>query len=222
LFFCGLVSFLYRDELAVRAYMGELMDLAAGQSIGAWPTLGRAMLGWVKLVDGRVDEGLTSMFDGVSSARKLGVSMFLPMFLCRIAEAMLDENRLPEAELYVDDAQALVSRTGEVNYVGELYRLKAELHCRKSEIGQANALYCKAIENARAQNAKSIELRVATSYSRFLANQRQGKRGLEMLESIYQWFQEGRSSRDFMAAQAAIASLRDTVGERVESASPPR
>ena len=69
LFFCGLVAFLCRDRTAARAYMDEMMQLAAGQPIGAWPTLGRAMLGWVKADEGGVDEGLAMMAEGVGAAR---------------------------------------------------------------------------------------------------------------------------------------------------------
>ena len=61
LFFCGLVSFLCRDESATRSYMDELMRLAAGHSIGAWPLLGRAMAGWAQLMGGSTQEGLAAM-----------------------------------------------------------------------------------------------------------------------------------------------------------------
>jgi predicted ATPase len=207
LFFCGLVSFLYRDDSAARAYMDELMHLAKGQSIGAWPILGRAMLGWANMACGGAEEGVTRMCEGVSSARKLGVSMFMPIFLCRIADVMLAQERISEAERYVEDAEALVSRTGEVNYLGELYRLKAELHRLRSEFEMAGALYSDGLEVARKQNAKSVELRVATSFSQFLENQHEVKRGIDILKPIHLWFQEGHSSPDFVAAQNCIERL---------------
>ena len=62
MFFCALISLLYRDPKAVRDYMEEMVALAARHgAIGAWPTLGRTMLGWSHVVDGDLEEGVAIM-----------------------------------------------------------------------------------------------------------------------------------------------------------------
>ena len=127
---------------------------------------------------------------------------------------MLSAGKVEEAERDLEDARSLMSRTGEMIYKGELYRLTAELHLRKSERSKAEALILEAIEIARAQNAKAIELRAATSYALLLGEHGQARRGLEMLESICGWFQEGKSSRDLVAAQVVIARLGSSARQR--------
>ena len=61
---------------------------------------------------------------------------------------------------------------------------------------------------AREQQAKSWELRTATTYARML-NAR-GRRGeaLELLQPIYDWFTEGFSTRDLQEARALLEELR--------------
>jgi adenylate cyclase len=124
LFFCGLISLLYRDPKAVRDYMEEMVALAARHgAIGAWPTLGRTMHGWSR-VDGELEEGLAMMNQGIEAAQKVGISMFLLFLKCRMVEILLSLGRIEEAERILAESEALMNRTGERNYEGELRRLK--------------------------------------------------------------------------------------------------
>jgi tetratricopeptide (TPR) repeat protein len=207
LFFCGLVSFLCRDPAAVRAYMDELMHLASQQPIGAWPTLGRAMLGWTRLDSGEFDEGLAMMSEGVRAAQKVGVSMFMPFFLCRMAEASLAHDRPQEAAQYLAEVEALMARTGEVNYRGEFCRLGAELLRYQSRSAEAYARFEEALAIASAQQAGIIELRAATSYAECLIAQDQPQRALAVLRPVLGGLSEGAATRDLQAARAILSRL---------------
>jgi len=103
----------------------------------------------------------------------------------------------------------LVETTGERWYEAELYRLKGELLLQQHADHQAEAETCfhHAIEIARNQQAKSFELRAATSLARLW--QRQGKReeAQQVLGEVYGWFTEGFDTADLQEAKALLAVL---------------
>lgn len=208
LFFCALVSFLCREQNAVRDYMKEMMVLASRQSLGAWPTLGRSMQGWSLVAEGNLEEGLDMMNQGMDSAKKVGISMFVPFIKCRTAEILLSLDRIGESERTIADAEAIMNRTGERNYEGELRRLKGELYWRQGRIDEAEAQFCDALDITRRQKAKVVELRATITYARFLAARGQPDRACGMLSTIEAWFDEGRDGHDLVAAEAAIVALR--------------
>jgi predicted ATPase len=103
----------------------------------------------------------------------------------------------------------MVTRTGERFYEAELYRLTGELQLAQAPAAQAEAELhmCHALDIARHEQAKSLELRAALSLSRLW--KRQGKRGeaRELLASIYGWFTEGFDMADVQEAKALLDVL---------------
>jgi predicted ATPase len=69
------------------------------------------------------------------------------------------------------------------------------------------ACFCQALDIARHQQAKSLELRAAMSLARLW--QRQGKRdeAYELLADIYGWFTEGFDTADLQEAKALLEEL---------------
>lgn len=168
LHFCGLVSFLLRDREAVRSYTGQMLELATQHSVGAWPTLARAMLAWTNLSAENFDESLAEMERGVAAATDHGVAMFIPFFYCRIAESLLCRSRLEDCNTYLDKAGTLMERTGEMLFRGELLQLRAQLKILDNDPAGAEALFREGLAHARDLQARSVELRVATAYARYL------------------------------------------------------
>ena len=117
-----------------------------------------------------------------------------------------------------------MNKTGERFYEAELYRLKGEFVLQSEVRGpesknstpqfltpnpqaEAEACFLKAIDIARKQQAKSLELRAVMSLSRLW--QRQGKtaEAHRMLSEIYNWFTEGFDTKDLQEAQALLDEL---------------
>jgi len=207
LFFCGLISFLCRDEAAVCTHVEDLFRLAARQPIGAWPTLGRAMAGWAEAESGKREEGLAAMNEGVRAAQKAGVSMFLPFFLGRVAEMLLSSGNLTEAEGYVDEAESLITRTEEVSYKADIRCSRACLLGLRSRPDEADMIFAEAMELASSQDAKMIELRIATRYAGHLEAQGQYQRARVLLRAMLESINEGQTSADIDAARSTISRL---------------
>ena len=129
----------------------------------------------------------------------------------------------------VAEALALVDKTGERVEEAELYRLKGELtlqqesqkskaKTQKSKVtdphsptpdpqGEAEACFLRAIEIARKQQAKSLELRATTSLARLWQQQGKRKEAHAMLAEIYHWFTEGFDTKDLQEAKALLEEL---------------
>jgi len=72
---------------------------------------------------------------------------------------------------------------------------------------EAEECFLKAIEIARQQQAKSLELRVVMSLSRLWRQQGKKEEARRMLEEIYGWFTEGFDTADLREAQALLQEL---------------
>ena len=91
----------------------------------------------------------------------------------------------------------------------EIHRLKGELLLTRSAENQREGETClhKALDVARRQQAKSLELRAAMSLARLW--QQQGKRvdARALLAPIYDWFSEGFDTADLQEARALLEEL---------------
>jgi predicted ATPase len=109
----------------------------------------------------------------------------------------------------VTEALTAVHKTGERQHEAELLRLKGELLLKQDVLATQGAESCfrQALDIARRQQAKSLELRAAVGLSRQW--QRQGKRddARELLAPVYGWFTEGFDTADLQEAKALLEEL---------------
>ena len=93
------------------------------------------------------------------------------------------------------------------HYEAEMYRLKGELLLQRDNLREAEACFLKAIEISRRQQAKSLELRAATSLARLWQQQDKREDARQMLAEIYDWFTEGFDTKDLQEAKALLEEL---------------
>jgi predicted ATPase len=112
------------------------------------------------------------------------------------------------------EALGIVHKNGEREYEAELYRLKGELslqsEVRSPRSGvqkEVEECFLKAIEVARKQRAKSLELRAATSCARLWHQQGKQKDAHAIVAEIYNWFAEGFDTKDLQEAKAPLDEL---------------
>jgi len=106
------------------------------------------------------------------------------------------------------EALAAVNKTGERFYEAELYRLKGELMLQQASVQkEAEECFQKAIEIARTQQAKSLELRAVMSLARLWQQQGKKDEARQRLAEIYNWFTEGFETKDLQDAKALVEEL---------------
>ncbi len=197
------------DWQAVRARAEEAIELATEQGIAMVRAVGTIMLGWVRLREGQKAEGSRQIHKGVDAYRATGASFQLPHFLVPVAEAARIRGRPEEGLDVLADAMAIVENTGERYLEAELHRLQGELLLARSpgDHGPAEGVFQKALSVARAQQAKSLELRAATSLARLWQVQGKTTAARDLLAPVYQSFSEGFDTPDLKSANALLDEL---------------
>jgi predicted ATPase len=155
--------------------------------------------------EGKVDQGFREMRRGLADYRATGAEFWRTDYLALLAEACGKVGQVNEGLNVLAEALDAANGTGERRWLAELFRLKGELILTQDE-DEAEACFVRAIEIARSQGAKSLELRASNSLSRLW--QRHGKReeARRLLEGIYDWFTEGFATADLQEAQALMRS----------------
>jgi predicted ATPase len=156
-----------------------------------------------------VEEGITQIHQVLAVDRSTGATRDRPYNLALLAEASAQGGQTTEGLEVLAEALATLAESGVRWWEAELYRLKGELLLWHSvaQLGEAEACFQQALDIARRQQAKSLELRAATSLS--LLWQHQGKRAAayDLLAPVYGWFTEGFDTADLQEAKALLAAL---------------
>jgi predicted ATPase len=172
----------------------------------AWGTV---PLGWALTRQAQWAAGMDKLREGGEAALATGSELWRPYFLALRAEAAGVAGQPEDGRRLLAEAQNVMARTDERFYEPEVSRLTGVLHLAQSPVAQAEAEahMGHALDIARHQEAKSLELRAAMSLSRLW--QQQGKRteAHELLAPIYSWFTEGFDTTDLQEARALLEEL---------------
>jgi adenylate cyclase len=195
------------QEVLARAQM--LLTLATEHGFAQMVATGMRDRGWALTMQGHVAEGIAQMRQGGAAHRATGVEVSRPYLLALLAEALRNAGETEEGLDVLAEGLTLVENHEEHIYEAELYRLKGELLLAQSRDHHiaAHACFQHALEVARRQQAKSMELRAAISLGQLW--QQQGKRdpARQLLAEVYGWFTEGFGTADLQAAKALLAAL---------------
>jgi len=183
--------------------------LSTEQGLPLWLPWGIIFGGRVLAEQGQGEEGIAQMRQAVTAFEAIQSRLLRPYCLALLAEAH-GKVRQTEAGLAVlAEALTVAHENGERQYEAELYRLKGELLLKQDVPDEPEAESClrQAVDVARQQQAKSLELRAAVSLSRLW--QQQGKRveARALLAPIYGWFTEGFDTKDLQEAKALLEEL---------------
>jgi predicted ATPase len=207
-----------REGQAAQERAEALIKLATEQEAPYWVGYGTALRGWALAEQGQEDEGIAQVRRGIAIWQETGTEIGRTYFLALLAEAYGKAGQADKGLAALADAPASVEKTGDRRWEAELYRLRGELMLAQSRVQrvesrvkEAEECFHKAIEIAHKQQAKSLELRAATSLARFWQQQGKTKEAHEMLSGIYGWFTEGFDTKDLQEAKALIDSLESSV-----------
>ena len=157
----------------------------------------------------------------------MGSGVAASYFLTLPIEAYGRTKQLGEGVNTLAEAFAVVHKTGEGLWEAELYRLKGTLTLQKFQVSgskfqmqnspasevrspesEAEECFLKAIEIARRQSAKSLELRAAISLTRLWQQQGKAQEAYHLLSEIYDWFTEGFDTADLKDAKTLLEELK--------------
>jgi len=207
--FLGVLRQYRREARAAQEAADGAMELSAERGFTDFLARATALRGWAMAEQGRNEQGIALIQEGLAVSRATGAKVARPYFLCLLAEASLEAGRLDDGLSALTEALAAADDHEIRHYEAEMHRLKGELLLKRdaSNAGQAQSCFERAIEIARNESAKSSELRATMSLARLFAKQGRRDEARTMLAEIYGWFTEGFDTRDLKDAKALLDEL---------------
>jgi class 3 adenylate cyclase/predicted ATPase len=177
-----------------------------------WRPMGAILHGWALSESGqKPEECIAQMRQGLADLRATGAGLWQPCFLALIAEVCDKANRIDEGLTVLAQGLGIVRDRAERFYEAELHRLRGELllRCNPANVSACETCFRTALAIARNQQARSLELRAATSLARLWAERGERRNAQDLLTGICGWFTEGFDTLDLQEARALLSELGD-------------
>jgi predicted ATPase len=197
--FCG-------NYATARAELAEGIALSGERSAIFWKAQATATLGVLLALMGSAADAVNMIDDGLVMWRSTGGTARVPFYLSYLAKAHAMLGQFDEAQRYIDRAISTLEVTGEKVWAAEVHRLAGEIVLASPypDASKATAYFEQALAVSRTQQAKSWELRAATSAARLWRDQGKSQRARELLASVYGWFREGFDTLKSEGGQNAV------------------
>jgi predicted ATPase len=192
-----------RDYAAANAQVDEFIALADEKG----KALGTALRGEFFALTGNAPDAARAITSGITSLRATGSTIKEPRHLWHLAMAYTELGQLDDARRRIDDAIDKVERSKEKWCEAEVNRIAGEIALKSLDTEGAEKYFDRALAVARQQQAKSWELRAATSMARLWRSQGEPQQARELLAPIYGWFTEGFDTLDLKEAKALLDEL---------------
>jgi predicted ATPase len=197
------------NSVAASALIDEFSALKDQTGSVFWDAWGMMLRGCVLVLTGKASDAAQTIASGLSAMRSTRTTMWMPFWLAHLTRANAEIGQFADARRSIDEAMAAMETAKERWCEAEVNRIKGEivLMSPESDATKAEAHFQRALAVARAQQAKSWELRAAMSMARLWHDQ--GKRGeaRDLLAPVYDWFTEGFDTRDLKDAKALLEAL---------------
>ncbi len=164
--------------------------------------------GWALAAGGQTDKGWSCILEGLDSFRSTRTKAHGPYLLILFADICARTGQAEKGLEVISEARNLLEYSKERTIEAEIYRLEGDLRLLASASeAAAEKCYQQAMLVAQRQQAKSLELRIASSLARLWQNQGKRSEALALLTPIYQWFDQGAETTDLQQAAVLLSNL---------------
>jgi predicted ATPase len=169
--------------------------------------VGKCFSGYALTHQGELNEGIAQMRGAISELRTMGSGLSLPSWFAILADALGRQGKSDEGLAAVDEGLSL-GGAGDRFSLPEIHRVRGRLLLdRSADRDAAAAAFHQAIEVARAQEARLLELRAATNLARLWGENGRRDAARELLAPLYQWFTQGLDKPDLRDAKALLDEM---------------
>jgi predicted ATPase len=168
-----------------------------------------SLRGWALAMQGQGEEGMAQIRQGVASWRDTETALHVP-YLCTVLADVCDHlGHTDDGLQALAEAHTLMEQHEGRFWEAEICRLRGVLLLRQAmpQQEQAEIWLQRALDVARRQEAKSLELRAAMSLSRLWQQQGKQAEARALLAPVYGWFTEGFDTADLQEARALLEAL---------------
>src|SRR5262249_24342161 len=185
------------------------IGLATAQGFPHWLAWGTVFRGWALAVLGQGEEGMGQVREGIAAWRDTGAALQVPYSYPLLAEVSAHLGHTEDGLQVLAESLTRAEHQEERWWEPEIHRLRGVLLLRQTGTPQAEAEACfqRALDVARHQEAKSLELRAAMSLARLWQQQGKRQEAHDLLVPIYGWFTEGFDTADLQEARGLLDAL---------------
>lgn len=203
---------LRREPQEALLHAEAAVTLAAERGFPFQGAAGQVLRGWALTHLGRSEEQIEYMRQGLEAHRAAGAAMDRPYYLAVLAEALREAGRPEEALSTIDEAIELLGGDRAFFYEAELHRLHGSLGLELDRAGVTDAAaadFQRALEVARHQHARALELRAARSLAELFRERGAIADALEVLAGPCEWFEGQTATADLREARDLLSALRE-------------
>jgi class 3 adenylate cyclase/tetratricopeptide (TPR) repeat protein len=154
---------------------------------------------------GAFDEAVACLREALPGG--LGARTFRPYGFTRLAEALTSQGQHSAAIAAVREGMEAQEQTGALRWGAEFHRLEGIALIGLNRVEDGQSALEEALRLARRQQAKSYELRAATSLAQLRGEQGRRAEARDLLAPVYGWFTEGFDTLDLKEAKALLDEL---------------
>ena len=197
------------NYLTANALVDELVALADEKGALLWKAIGMTHQGWLFARTGKALDAVHMITSGVNAWRSTRATVWVPLYLSYLARAYADIGNFEDAWRCIGEAITAVETAKEKLWETEIHRTAGEIALLSPEpdAAKAEAYFERALGVARAQQAKSWELRAAMSMARLWGDQGKRDAARGVLAPVYGWFTEGFDTLDLNEAKVLLNAL---------------
>ena len=187
----------------------ELVALADKKATLLWHAVGKMNKGSILALTGKASAAVQTIIAGITEWRQTGGTLLLPWYLSNLAIAYGELGQFDDAWRSIGEAMTAVETTKETWCEADILRIAGEIALLSPEhdAAKAEAYFERALAVARAQQAKSWELRAAMSMARLWRDQGKRDAARALLAPVYGWFTEGFDTLDLKEAKKLLDEL---------------
>ncbi|HET9221702.1 MAG TPA: hypothetical protein VFO07_04325, partial [Roseiflexaceae bacterium] len=171
----------------------------------AWSTI---LVSYARACEQPDGPAIADLREAIAAFKASGAQLRLPYYLGLLASVCSRAGRAEDGLAAVEEGMAAARAHNERWWDAELHRLRGELLLASgADAHEAEAAYLRAIEIARSQQARALELRTATSLARLWCASHRAEDARKLLGELFSWFTEGSDTPDLRAARSLLAAL---------------
>jgi class 3 adenylate cyclase/predicted ATPase len=205
----AMVSQMRRDVSAAYEQAEAAVTLSTEHGFPGWAALSTLVRGWALAMQGHGEAGMFQGRQRFAAFRATGAALFVPYCCAVLADIYAHLGRTAESLQALAEAHTFVAQQEERWWEVEVARLRGVVLLQQPMPPQAEAetWLQRALDVARRQQAKSLELRAAMSLAHLWQHQGKRAQARELLAPVYGWFTEGFDTADLQDAKALLEEL---------------
>src|SRR6266487_4196281 len=206
--YLALLQQMRADEAVAREHAENALSLASKYQAPYYRTWAGILVSYALALEQPNEERIGHLRGSITAFKASGARLRLPYYLSLLAQVYGRAGRAEEGLACIDEALAEARAHNERWWDAELHRLRGEfLLMLGADAPDVEAALLRAIEIARSQQARSLELRATMSLARLWSAQNRSDDARRQLRDVYAWFTEGFETPDLQAARLLLAQL---------------